>query len=72
MSGATESLAENIDSGDLEGVVRAMKALAVSSIGQYERSVRRSATTIGLSNWDFAVPAQARPASLRLPRLTRT
>jgi F-type H+-transporting ATPase subunit gamma len=40
MSGATESLAKKISTaGDLEGVVRAMKALAVSSIGQYERSV---------------------------------
>lgn len=40
MSGATESLGKRISTaGDLEGVVRAMKALAVSSIGQYERSV---------------------------------
>jgi len=40
MSGATESLGRKISTAqDLEGVVRAMKALAVSSIGQYERSV---------------------------------
>jgi F-type H+-transporting ATPase subunit gamma len=41
MSGATESLGKKISTaGDLQGVVRAMKALAVSSIGQYERSVQ--------------------------------
>jgi F-type H+-transporting ATPase subunit gamma len=41
MSGATESLGKRISTaGDLEGVVRAMKALAVSSIGQYEKSVQ--------------------------------
>ena len=40
MSGAAESISRKIaTAGDLEGVVRAMKALAVSSIGQYERSV---------------------------------
>ncbi len=41
MSGATENLGKKISTaGDLEGVVRAMKALAVSSIGQYEKSVQ--------------------------------
>ena len=41
MSGATESLGKKISTArDLEGVVRAMKALAVSSIGQYEKSVQ--------------------------------
>jgi F-type H+-transporting ATPase subunit gamma len=40
MSGASEALTRKISTaGDLESVVRAMKALAVSSIGQYERSV---------------------------------
>ena len=40
MSGAAESITRKIGTaGDLEGVVRAMKALAVSSIGQYEKSV---------------------------------
>jgi F-type H+-transporting ATPase subunit gamma len=40
MSGAAEGLKRKISTaGDLKGVVRAMKALAVSSIGQYERSV---------------------------------
>jgi F-type H+-transporting ATPase subunit gamma len=41
MSGATEILGKKIaTAGDLEGVVRAMKALAVSSIGQYQKSVQ--------------------------------
>jgi F-type H+-transporting ATPase subunit gamma len=41
MSNTTESLRRKIDSaGDLRGVVRTMKALAASSIGQYEKSVR--------------------------------
>jgi len=40
MSVTMQSLGRKIDSaGDLEGVVRAMKALAASSIGQYERAV---------------------------------
>ena len=41
MSGTNESLRRQISgAGDLEGVVRAMKALAASSIGQYERAVQ--------------------------------
>jgi F-type H+-transporting ATPase subunit gamma len=41
MSDTTESLREKIRSaGDLRSVVRTMKALAASSIGQYEKSVR--------------------------------
>jgi F-type H+-transporting ATPase subunit gamma len=41
MSGTLQSLRRKIDgAGDLGGVVRAMKALAASSIGQYERAVR--------------------------------
>src|SRR5271155_4837790 len=41
MSGTTESLRRKIKSaGDLQSVVRTMKALAASSIGQYEKSVR--------------------------------
>jgi F-type H+-transporting ATPase subunit gamma len=40
MSGTTESLRRKIGSaGDLGGVVRSMKALAASSIGQYEKAV---------------------------------
>lgn len=41
MSDTTASLRRKIDSaGDLQSVVRTMKALAASSIGQYEKSVR--------------------------------
>jgi F-type H+-transporting ATPase subunit gamma len=41
MSNTIASLRRKIDSaGDLQSVVRTMKALAASSIGQYERSVR--------------------------------
>jgi F-type H+-transporting ATPase subunit gamma len=41
MSDTTESLCRKISSaGDLQSVVRTMKALAASSIGQYEKSVR--------------------------------
>jgi F-type H+-transporting ATPase subunit gamma len=41
MSDTTASLRRKINSaGDLQSVVRTMKALAASSIGQYEKSVR--------------------------------
>ncbi len=41
MSDTTESLRRKLQSaGDLQSVVRMMKSLAASSIGQYERSVR--------------------------------
>jgi F-type H+-transporting ATPase subunit gamma len=41
MSGTLESLRRKIDgAGDLEAVVRSMKALAASSIGQYEKAVQ--------------------------------
>ena len=41
MSGTLESLRRKIDGArDLEGVVRSMKALAASSIGQYEKAVQ--------------------------------
>lgn len=41
MSDTTENLRRKISSaGDLQSVVRTMKALAASSIGQYEKSVR--------------------------------
>src|ERR1700722_17785844 len=41
MSGTTDGLRRKIDgAGDLEGVVRSMKALAASSIGQFERAVQ--------------------------------
>jgi F-type H+-transporting ATPase subunit gamma len=41
MSGSTENLRRKIDgAADLQSVVRSMKALAASSIGQYERAVK--------------------------------
>jgi len=41
MSGTMQSLRRKIDgAGDLQGVVRSMKALAASSIGQYEQAVQ--------------------------------
>ena len=41
MSGSTDSLSRKISGAkDLEGVVRSMKALAASSIGQYEKAVQ--------------------------------
>jgi F-type H+-transporting ATPase subunit gamma len=41
MSGTTESLSRKIaGANDLQGVVRSMKALAASSIGQYEKAVQ--------------------------------
>src|ERR1700686_3098095 len=41
MSDSTASLRRKISSaGDLQSVVRTMKALAASSIGQYEKAVR--------------------------------
>jgi F-type H+-transporting ATPase subunit gamma len=41
MSGTMQSLSRKIaGAGDLDGVVRAMKALAASSIGQYEKAVQ--------------------------------
>ena len=50
MSDSTASLSRKIDSaGDLQSVVRTMKALAASSIGQYEKSVR------ALSDYDRTV-----------------
>ena len=46
MSDTTASLRRKINSaGDLQSVVRTMKALAASSIGQYEQSVRALATS---------------------------
>ena len=57
MSDTTASLQRQIQSaGDLQSVVRTMKALAASSIGQYEHSVRAlvdydRAVELGLSAW---------------------
>ncbi|MCF8706919.1 F0F1 ATP synthase subunit gamma [Rhizorhapis sp. SPR117] len=57
MSDTIESLRRKMSSaGDLQSVVRTMKALAASNIGQYERSVRALAdyyrtVELGLSAW---------------------
>lgn len=57
MSGTTEGLRRQISSaGDLQSVVRTMKTLAASSIGQYENSVRAlvdyyRAVELGLAVW---------------------
>ena len=48
MSENTASLTRKISSaGDLQSVVRTMKALAASSIGQYDKSVRALIYRIG-------------------------
>jgi len=66
MSDTTASLRRKIDSaGDLQSVVRSMKALAASSVGQYEQSVRALAdyyrtVELGLSIC-FRVGAPAAP-----------
>ena len=50
MSDSLASLRRKIDgAGDLESVVRSMKALAASSIGQYEKSV------LALADYDRTV-----------------
>ncbi len=57
MSDTTENLRRKIRSaGDLQSVVRTMKALAASSIGQYEKSVRALADYIEPWSWGW-VPA---------------
>jgi F-type H+-transporting ATPase subunit gamma len=71
LSNTTASLRRKIDSaGDLQGVVRTMKALAASSIGQYEKSVRALSdyyrtVQLGLAacfqNGELAAAAMARP-----------
>jgi len=55
MSDTTASLRRKIRSaGDLQSVVRTMKALAASSIGQYEKSVRALADYYRPWSWDWA------------------
>ncbi len=69
MSDSAASLSRQIGSaGDLQSVVRTMKAVAASSIGQYERSVLalsdyRRAVELGLS---VCLRARARPTSLAM------
>lgn len=70
MSDSTASLRRQIDSAtDLQSVVRTMKAIAASSIGQYERSVRALAdyertVALGLG----ACLRTIGPTALRVPR----
>ena len=74
MSDTAASLRRKIDSaGDLQSVVRTMKALAASSIGQYETSVRALAdyyrtVELGLS----ACLRGSEPAAVRVERHGRT
>lgn len=58
MIDTTASLRRNISSvGDLQSVVRSMKALAASSVGQYEQSVRARLSDAGFPLADlYAVP----------------
>jgi F-type H+-transporting ATPase subunit gamma len=69
MSGATEALGRSIAGArDLKSVVRSMKALAASSIGQYERAVDAlgdyyRAVELGLSACLKAAPATSAPGS---------
>ena len=61
MSETTESLRRKIDSaGDLQSVVRTMKALAAASIGQYEKSVRALADYYRTVELGDLLPAVAR------------
>jgi len=74
MSDSTAGLRHKIDSaGDLESVVRTMKAMAASSIGQYERSVSAlgdyyRAVELGLR---VCVP-HGESGAVHLPRRGRT
>ncbi len=74
MSDSTAGLRHKIDSaGDLQSVVRTMKALAASSIGQYEKSVSAlgdyyRAVELGLS----AHVRNGRSAAPRVPRGSKT
>jgi F-type H+-transporting ATPase subunit gamma len=70
VSDSTAGLRRQIDSAaDLQSVVRTMKAIAASSIGQYERSVRalvdyKRTVDLGLG----ACLRSIGPAALRVPR----
>ena len=74
MSDTTASLRRKISSaGDLQSVVRTMKALAASSIGQYEKSVRALAdyyrtVELGLG----ACFRESEPAALKVERKGQT
>ena len=74
MSDTTASLRRKISSaGDLQSVVRTMKALAASSTGQYEKSVRAlgdyyRTVELGLG----ACFRESQPAAVRVERETGT
>jgi F-type H+-transporting ATPase subunit gamma len=66
MSDTTESLRRQIDSaGELQSVVRTMKALAASSIGQYEQSVRALADYSRTVELGLSICFRANPAALK-------
>ena len=73
MSESTAALQRKIRSaGDLQAVVRTMKALAASSIGQYEQSVRAlgeyvRTVELGFSAWFRNRPPGAWPAEQASP-----
>ena len=74
MSDTTASLRRKINSaGDLQSVVRTMKTLAASSVGQYEKSVRALAdyyrtVELGLG----ACFRESEPAALMVERKRQT
>lgn len=74
MSDSTASLRHKIDSaGDLQSVVRTMKALAASSIGQYEKSVSALADYYRTVELGLRVCVrQGGSAALQLPRSSST
>ena len=74
MSDTTASLRRKIGSaGDLQSVVRSMKALAASSIGQYEQSVRALADYYRTVELGLSICFRKRvPAALMTERKVRT
>jgi F-type H+-transporting ATPase subunit gamma len=76
MSDTTASLSRQISSaGDLQSVVRTMKALAASSIGQYEKSVSAlggytRSVELGLGACFRANPPDAREVQRAAPAAT--
>jgi F-type H+-transporting ATPase subunit gamma len=73
MSETTASLRRKIGSaGDLQSVVRAMKALATSNIGQYEQSVRALGDYYRSVELGLSICFQKRAASVMLESPART
>ncbi len=72
MSDSTASLRRKITSaGDLQSVVRTMKALAASSIGQYEQSVRAVTGYHHTVQLGLSVCLRAREATALMPERMR-